>query len=343
MKRSLLVLLLLTGGLQAEDVLFMKNGERRAGILVGLEGPTLRLQVPLPPAPSAVPGAAPVYASVGIARADVEQIGFATDPARDALLRTATADKIPALEAQWTKFLPWLDMPRSPAARIGVLLGDLLLKSNDPTQASRALALFQQIKDKAWDPADRMNARQGRLRAMVATGRAAEAVNEAMELAAVTESPAVLIEAKFILAGADDSGLRKLVEDNPRWQEDFFVRPEHARLYHGAVDLYLYPYLFHGSESEPAARGLWGAAQVYDFVGEKALALECARDIVAIYPQTRYATQAKAFIASLPEDIRAADPEKEARNDLAPPADQKSASSPTPKPKKNEKKPAPKN
>jgi hypothetical protein len=320
MKATLGLLLLSLGALQADDVIFMNNGDKRAGQLVSFDEKLIRLQVPLPAPPGSSPGSPQAFASVSIPRSDVAQIEFSSSPARDALLRSVTPAQAAEIETEWIKLSPWLAMPRSPAGKVALAWGDLLLRANDPAQAAKALELFQLVESQTWSDDEKMIARQGRLRAMVATGRAKEAVAEAVELAAITEEPAVLIEAKFILAEADATALRRLVEENPRWQEDIFVRPEHARLLNESLDLYLYPYLFFGSEIEPAARGLWGALQIYDFVGEKSQALECARDLAAIYPNTKYANLAANFVSKLPKEVLAEDPEKQAREDNAPEA-----------------------
>lgn len=319
MKRFFTLLLLSSSLLSAQDVLFLQSGEKRSGRLSGLDTLQFRLQVPLPPPPGATPETPPVFASVSIARKDVEHIEFAPDPAREAILGAVTPPPLADLEAAWTKAEPWLSVPRSPTARIGNLLGSQLLQGGDPAQAARALELFKKIEETAWDPGDKLAARQGRLRAMVATGRAKEAVQEAVELAGITENPVVLIEAKYILATAAEDSLRKLLRENPRWEEDIYVIPERHRLYNEALDLYLYPSLFVGSETEPAARGLWGAAGIYQLAGESQKALECARDIITIYPGTKFAKPAAEFITSLPEAQRAIDPEKEAREEMAGP------------------------
>ncbi|MFA7344285.1 MAG: hypothetical protein WC003_08285 [Terrimicrobiaceae bacterium] len=340
MKRIFLFVLLSAPLLPAQDVLFMKNGENRPGHLAGVDDLQFRLQVQLPPPPGTPHGAAPVFASVSIPRADVVRIEFAPDPALEALLKSPTPRQTAEIEAHWVKARPWLQVPRSPAARIANALADVLLQTGGPAQAARALELCKTVETGAWDPDDKLAARQGRLRAMVATGNAKEAVDEAMELSAITENPSVLIEAKYILATAADASLRKLLEDNPRWQEDPHVTPERHRLYNEALDCYLYPCLFAGSEPEPAARGLWGAAGVYLLAGESQKALECARDIAGFYPGTKPAATAAEFIASLPAAQRAIDPEKDARAELAPtpkPAE-KPGKSPDEKKKSHERK-----
>lgn len=315
MKR-IFAFLFLVSCLQAQDVIFMRNGEKRAGQLTGLDEQSFRLSVPLPPRPGTPATSPPATASVSIPKSDVSYIEFPADPARDRALESATPAQLRETADLWLKHLPWLDIPRSPAARIGCAYGNLLLKSENRSDSAKALEVFRTIESRAWDKQDQMNAKQGRLRAMVATGQAAGAVKEALDLAESTENPAVLIEAKFLLAEADDAALRKLVEDNPRWEEDVHVIPEHARLYHRSLDHYLFPYLFFGSESLPAARGLWGASRVYDFVGEREKALECARDLIAIYPDTKFCALAKTYVESLPQKLVANDPEKAAREGL---------------------------
>ena len=305
---------------QGLDTLFIVNGERSVGKLTGLDGESFRLQRPLPPPPGAPAGAAPMFATVTVPRANVVHIEFAPDDARDQKIREATVAQLPEIEALWKTYGLWLPVAKSPAGRIGLVYGDLLLRSGDPANAQKALALFQKIEKETWNQDDLMLAKQGRLRAMVATGRAKDAVQEARELAKVSEDPAVLIEANYILAEAADKGLRRLVEENPRWEEDVFVIPERNRLYHEALDLYLNPALFFGSDVEPAARGLWGAAGVYQFTGETAQATELARDLVTLYPHTKYATLAQQFLEALPEAFKNQDNEKEAREeDSAPP------------------------
>lgn len=335
MKHLLAALALSAAGLQAQDVLFMKNGDKRVGQIVTADATTYRLQVPLPAPPGSQSPAA--FASVSVPRADVEVIQFAPDPTLEQILRAPATTQIADLKSRWAKSLSWLSIPKSPAGRIGNTLANLLLKTGDAADAVQALDLFKQIETTAWSEDDQMAARQGRLRAMVATGNAKDAVKEAEQLAAVTEDPAVLIEAKYILAEAAAASLKKLLDDNPRWQEDINVIPERNRLYHEAIDLYLYPSLFVGSETEPAARGLWGAVSVYNMVGEPQNALECARDITVIYPATKFAAQAAGFIASLPEAQRAIDPEKEARDEQAPPPNKSAAEPKTQKSHETEK------
>lgn len=340
MKRFALFLLLSACPALADDVLFTVNGESRTGRITFFDGRTIRMQVPLPPPPGTPAGAPSVFASVTVSRSDVDRIEFSADPALEALIVAPKAESTSELAKRWEAARIWLDVPRSTAGRVGVAYGEALLKSGGEANATKALEIFSLVEEQTWDTGDARLAKQGRLRAKVATGRAAEAIEEASKLAGESEDPSVLIEAKFILAEAQAAALRKLVEDNPRWEEDIFVRPEYEKLRSGSLDLYLYPYLFFGSESDAAARGLWGALQVHDFVGNKAEALECARDLAAIYPTTKFAKFATDYIQTLPPDLRAVDPEKEAKETYAsPPAEEKPSQPSKPK---NEKKSKPK-
>lgn len=290
------------------DTLFLMDESKRLGRIVGYDGKYFRLQIP----PSQ-PGQPMI--TVTEPRSRVIQVEFAPDDSREELLRSATPRDLQKVSALWKRFEPYLDIPKSPSAEIGNVYGDLLLRSGDSARAAEALELFTRIEKESWDEDERMLARQGRLRAMVATGRAAEAIDEARDLARISEDPAVLIEAKYILAVAAADNLKRLLEDNPRWEEDVRIRPERHRLYNDAVDQYLYPYLFFGSETEQAARGLWGAIEIYQLVGEPQNGVEAARDLITIYPETRYAPLAREYLAGLPEEITQQDYEKEAKED----------------------------
>ena len=297
------------------DTLFMASGERFVGKLAGFDGQVYRMRKALSAPPGAPAGAPPVFATVTVPRAHVVHIEFGADEARTGLLKEATPAQLAQIEAVWKQFEPWLPIAKSPAGHIGLVYGDVLLRSGDAANAQKALALFSKIEKETWNQDDIVLAKQGRLRAMVATGNARDAIEEALALAKISEDPAVLIEAKYILAGAADKGLRKLVEENPRWEEDILVIPERHRLYNEALDFYLFPSLFFGSESETAARGLWGAVGVYQFTNATQDAVECARDLTALYPGSRYAKQTQAFLDSLPESQKHEDYEKDARKE----------------------------
>ncbi len=209
------------------DTLFMNDaaGTRRVGHVVGIDAKSFQLEVPL------TVGPAGASARVAVPRAQVSRIEFAPNEARDRLIANPTAASTSALNIQWLRWQAFLAVPKSPAGAIANAYATALLATNDPKNAATALDVFSRVEREGWSEADRQTAKQGRLRAMIATGHAADAVNEAKSLAKESEDPTVLIEAKFILAEAAFSSLKKLVEDNPRWTEDVLVRPEHDRLY----------------------------------------------------------------------------------------------------------------
>ena len=312
----------------AQDVLLLKNGDRRAGEIISADATTVRLRVSL--GGPALPGAGTAMATVGIPRADIDAIEFKADPNREDRLRSATPDRIPEVEADWKRLEPWIDFPRSQAGAIGCKLGELLLLTKDRAKAASALELFTQIEQKSWSDADKARAKQGRLRAMVATGRAAEAIDQAKLLASESEDPEILIEANYIMAQAAEKDLKAFLEENPRWEQDPHVIDTRHDLYNRVLELYLYPSLFHGSDDTRSARGLWGAVSVYRVSKQLPLAIETSRDITVLYPDTTEAKLSQEFLASLKPEELASDFEAEARKELE--EGMKESPAPTPEP-----------
>ena len=344
MKRTLLILLAATSIGHAQDVLEMKTGNRRVGKIISLDDKFIRLQIDIPAQAGSSPQAVP---SIALPRIDVQSINFAIDTTRDAAIQSATIQDIPALEQYWEKFRLWLDFPRSPSASIGCALGNALLATKERKNAVRALELFTLVEEKAWQASDKARAREGRLRAMTATGKAAKAIEEAKTLAAETEDPEILIEANHLMAQAAEKSLRAFLKENPRWDIDPAVINERHQLHRRALELYLYPSLFFGTNNEKAARGLWGTVGIYRTSGEDQLAIETSRDILAFYPATPEAELARTYLASLKPEQLAVDWEIEAKKELqagtaptqTPPAAEPSTSpQQTPKPAKEKKK-----
>jgi hypothetical protein len=314
MKTAALLLLALAPLAAAQDVLTMKNGDTRAGDLVSLENGMVRLEVVLE---ARIPGAPPGRASTSIPLDDIESIAFGEDPDLAGKLDQADPSNPHALEPAWLRLRKWLAIPRSPAGAVGNAYANLLLRNGSPDNAARALEIFSNVENTTWSDDDRNAAAQGRLRAMVQTGRALEAVGEAEKLAEQTEDPEILIEAYHILAQATEQEYRTFLEENPRWDIDPFVIDQRHELHSKALRLYLYPALFHGSDTTRAARGLAGALAIHRLADDQALAVETARDIATLYPQTPEAAKAGEFLASLPPEVLEKDPEKEAREEIA--------------------------
>ncbi len=313
MKSTLLILLAATCIAEAQDVLEMKTGNRRAGKIVSFDERFIRLELDIPSEGGA---ASQSVASIALPRGDVLSIDFALDPQRDAAIRSASAQDIDALDGYWKEFKPWLEMSRSPSGSIACALGNALLATKERKNADRALELFTLVEEKAWQASDKARAREGRLRAMTATGKAAKAIEEAKALAEETEDPEILIEANYLLAQAAEKELKDFLKENPRWDIDTSVIDKRHQLQNRVLELYLYPSLFFGTNNEKAARGLWGAIGIYRTSGEERLAIETSRDILAFYPKTPEAERARTYLASLkPEQLRA-DSEAEARKEM---------------------------
>jgi hypothetical protein len=318
MKKTLLILGIASSTIPclAEDVLLLKNGEKRPGEIIEGDGKFIRMRVPLRRDNSMTPVVDVIpMATVSIPVIDIDSIEFSPDPVRDAALRNATPATLGQIEAYWKKAQPWLTTPRSPSGEIACVLGDLLLATKEPVNAQHALDLFELIEKEAWSAPDKSRAKQGRLRAMVAIGRAAEAIDQAKALAAETEDPEILIEANHIIAQSAEKDFLKFLEENPRWKEDALVIDERHRLYNHVLTLYLYPALFYGTENEKAARGLWGASGIYEASGETNLAIETSRDIVTFYPDTSYARLAADYLKTLTPEQLAFDTEAIARQE----------------------------
>ncbi len=274
-----------------DDVIFRTGLPPQSGRVIGLDAQYLRfetrVQANLPPATLSIP------------RAQVQRIVFADRPEETRLYESSKPPDISALRALWSSKSPFLRISNSNAGRVGLALADALLQSDDAGHRREALDLFRRIEGGDWNAERRALAGQGRLRAMVANGMAAEAVAEARELAEISEDPAVLIEAKYVLARASLDTYSKLLEDNPRWNDDPRVRPERNRLYHETLDLLLYPYLFHGTQESASARGLIEAARLLAGAGETGPARELASDITTLYPSTPQAAEASRLLTTL--------------------------------------------
>lgn len=283
--RLLAAATVLSGAL-AQDAVELNDGTTRTGRVVGADDKVFRLRIPPP-----VPGQPP--ATVAINRADVERIVFGPDADLETVTQDPTIGRTAFARVLWQRMEPFLAVPESPAAKAGMVYGEILLLSQDPNRHHEALDLFRRLESEAWNESDREAATRGRLKAMLALGRIDEASEEAETLALEAQDPSLLLETRLLLAETRIAALRALLEENPRWDEDPPVRAQRDRLLNEALDLALYPFLFYGTAHEQAAQGLWLAREAYLLGGQPAAALEVASDIAAIYPQSRHAVPAR--------------------------------------------------
>tara|TARA_R110002096_G_scaffold292391_1_gene486900 strand:+ start:6718 stop:7587 length:870 start_codon:yes stop_codon:yes gene_type:complete len=268
----------------AEDLIMLKNGNALEGELLSLsdEYATLRIR-------------GEVGSSTGrIAYRNIDYIEFSAIPGED------TASDVDSLEKIWEQKQKLLSQPRSNAGEIGLSFAEKLLETSNKFTQERALGIFALIEEKDWNTENHPRAKQGRLRSMIALGSINEAMSEARRMAeGAEENPRVLIEANYVLATAEFDQLKSVEEENPRWEVDDEVRPVRNRHFNAALDQFLFPYLFYGSEEEASARGLIAAAEVYQYAKDTANARLCAEDVVKLYPNTKHRKRADELLAKL--------------------------------------------
>lgn len=232
---------------------------------------------------------------------DIEFITFAPLPGEaEALTKAVSTGTSEPLMEFWVKKIPRLPFPRSDAGETGLTYAELLSRTPTPDRIQRALTVYQQIESADWSLERRGRAQAGRLRLLLRQGRIAEVRPEAEKLLQQQLDPRVMIEVQHVMAETAAARLTALLKDHPRWDQEDDIRPQRDRLYHEALDAFLYPHVFHGADQDLAARGLWAAAQFYEQHGDPAAARAAATDLTALYPDAPQASAAAALLAKLP-------------------------------------------
>ncbi|MDF1751682.1 MAG: hypothetical protein P1U89_02785 [Verrucomicrobiales bacterium] len=292
--RWIYLLLLLFSIAGAEETVYLKSGKFQKGKLISQTDESLTFE----------------FKKVGVAGLSrvkipwrsVEKIVFPSSVKQIDALGNPVATDLGVFVELWEKNAPWISRPESKAAEIGLAYATKLANSEAEMAAEQALDLFDHISKTAWDPADQAAGLRGRLRTLLKTGRERDAIREAEALAEETENPALLLEAKYILASNDFEKLQAIVEENPRWELDDEIRPERNRYFNSAIDHSLFAYLFFGSEEQAAAKGLALAAEIYQFASDLKNARRCADDILKLYPETFASKQATELLSKLPSE-----------------------------------------
>lgn len=274
---------------RAEDVLYLKDGTRVRCEIVAITDNILTYKTTIDLGGGRLGSSQPTIPTPA-----VDYIEFGPLPGETELMAAPDRADPKALQALWDEKAKHLHRPRSNAGAIGLAYADRLLAQPEKFQWDFALSIYDRLLERDWDPERRKAARTGRLRALIRAGDLGQATAEARQLAAETDDPAMLIEARHALALADFETLKKLEADHPKWIEDETVRPERERLYHAVIDAFLWPYLFHGTLENLAARGLAAAAEAHRFAGRPGEADACLRDLAALYPHTPAAATAPA-------------------------------------------------
>ncbi|MEM0970344.1 MAG: hypothetical protein AAGJ31_13380, partial [Verrucomicrobiota bacterium] len=220
---------------------------------------------------------------------------------REALedLSSVSTDRLRDL---WLQRLRLLGRPKSSAPALGLEFAKRLSLEEQESSKTRAIEIFQRLETDSWDPSLVPFATQGRLRTLLRMGRFEEAIREAKVMAEDEENAALLLEAKQILASVEFDRLQTLETENPRWHLDDEIRPKRNAHFHKAIDLYLYAYLFQGSDEIAAARGLLGAAEVYRFADDHDQARVCAEDVLRHYSNTPSRDPASQLLKTLNAD-----------------------------------------
>jgi len=292
--RTALLAVLSAIPLGAADTVVLRNGESRSGEIVTEthEGITFKYEVPLSNGRTG-------FTTKKLPWNAIDSIRFEPLPGEEAALAQPADASEDQLRKLWMSRLEHLARPRSTAPQLGLLYAERLSNGDSRFARERALDIFRRIEAKAWDEESRVRATQGRLQTLIHLDRIEDAMVEARRMAEEAENPAVLLEAKHVLAEAEFDQLAQLEEEHPRWHLDDEVRPRRNAHFHEALDLFLYPYLFHGSREEAAARGLLGAARVHRFAGDLEKARSCAEDILQLYPDTASREPARALLNEL--------------------------------------------
>jgi hypothetical protein len=285
----ILVLLAAAPSLVADDEVRLKDGNTRKGRIVGMDETSFRLSLPGP-----VPGQS--AGTTSIPRANVERIIFAPDRTLEAIRANPGPGALNTARVRWQTLQPMLAIPESRAGDAGNLYGECLRLTGESVRLEEALGVYAEVEQGAWNPADREDAKRGRLRTMIDLGRSQEVAAEIEEIATSAQDPGLLLDSKLLIASARLAALEQLVAENPRWEEDSPVRSERLRLLHETADNALYPFLFHGTARGQAAKGLGILLGLYQFTGDLEEARKVATDLAEIYPDAPEAKKAAEFL-----------------------------------------------
>jgi hypothetical protein len=285
----ILVLLAAAPSLLADDEVRLKDGNTRKGRIVGMDETSFRLSLPGP-----VPGQS--AGTTSIPRANVERIIFAPDRTLEAVRANPGPGALNTARVRWQTLQPMLGIPESRAGDAGNLYGECLRLTGERARLEEALGVYAEIEQGAWNPANREDAKRGRLRTMIDLGRSQEVAAEIEEIATSAQDPGLLLDSKLLIASARLAALEQLVAENPRWEEDAPVRADRLRLLHETADNALYPFLFHGTARGQAAKGLGILLDLYKFTGDQEEARKVATDLAEIYPDAPEAKNAAEFL-----------------------------------------------
>lgn len=279
------------GNVCGQDIVHIKQGGALRGKILELNKVQLRIRIPL---------AGGAGSSTRLLQMEqVRMIDFG--PAKGELQLIAAGQKAPReqLANLWNSQRGYLGLPNSNAGGIGLQLAGIFLATSERIDHVKARNLYGIIEKQDWELKRRALAKRGRLNALIKLGIAEEVIAEARIIAAEDNDPGLLLDARHVIALAEFDGFSKLIADNPKWIDDDTIRGEIEDRYNKLIDHFLEPFLFYGTESVAAARGLWYAAKTYELIGQEERVVECLTDIKKLYPQVSSEYPLAAMIKKL--------------------------------------------
>ncbi|MFP6874531.1 MAG: hypothetical protein VCA55_13605 [Verrucomicrobiales bacterium] len=273
----LIAVFLTIGNTWGQDIVHIQRGGALHGKILELNEIQLRIRIPL------AGGAG--SSTRTLAMEQVRMIDFG--PIEGELQLLAAGEKAPREELAdlWDRERGYLGLPNSNAGDIGIQLAGIFLAAGDRIDHVKARNLYAIIEKEDWHLKRRSLAKRGRLNALVKLGDAEEVIAEAKIIAAEDDDPGLLLDARHVITLAEFDRFSGLVANNPKWIDDDVIRGEVEERYNKLIDRFLEPFLFYGTESVAAARGLWHAAKTYELIGQESRAVECLTDIEKLYPQ----------------------------------------------------------
>jgi hypothetical protein len=232
------------------------------------------------------------------------------------LIAEAKADAIPALRVFWEARHPTIKLAGSTAGDFGLALARALRETKGYAEA-RAIA--KEIAYEDHDPARRRRAlAETETLAFIevmATAKPEEVEKRAWaitEMAEESNADLMLLVTGFLMQ-KEFTTLKQVEADNPRWMEDDEVKPIRERHYHRALDLALYPSLFHPRRRGESADGLWQAAQIYLHTQDNARVVAVLEDLLALYADSQHTGKAKELLMPLKASLESGKPLTEAK------------------------------
>jgi hypothetical protein len=243
-----------------------------------------------------------------------EQIGgikFGISMGERQLVAEAKIESISALRVFWEARRRTIRVSGSNAGDFGLALARALRQAES---GGEALSIAREIEAEDNDPERRERARlEGDTLMFLQTMRT-DAPDEiekkawSMIEAANETNPDLMLLVTGYLMKKEFERLKFIESENPRWTEDDEVKPERDRHYHRALDLALYPSLFHPRREREAAEGLWQASEVYQYTRELPREIGVLQDLVALYSAQPQAAEARQRLIPLLAKVAAVGP-----------------------------------